>query len=213
MTDTNGNILGISLRASRLPSLRALLDSVAGRSVDNRGSRLSRDEAVEGPVRSVYLAHSFGQQARGLAIQAKIEAAGLEVINPFQRGEQALIDSYLAGASKGETLGTPTGELPPDICKLIVDMDIDKIDKADGVVAILQAPPSIGTIMEIFYASYIQHKPVWTLYEIDANGRGPDGRTHRHPWIKHLTTICTSEEDLVAQFANASRKGDDIGRG
>lgn len=146
---------------------------------------------------AVYLAHSFGQQTRALGIQAVIESMGIEVINPFQRGEQALIDKYLAGAVTGENLGTPKGELPPEICKMIVDMDIEKIDKANGVVAILQAPPSIGTIMEIFYAGYIRQIPVFTLYEIDSvTGKGPDGRTHRHPWIKHLTTICETTDTL-----------------
>lgn len=151
---------------------------------------------------TIYLAHSFGQQARALTIQGVIEGLGIEVINPFQRGEQQLIDQHLAGAPVGETLGTPKGELPPEICKMIVDMDIEKIDRADGVVAILQAPPSIGTIMEVFYAGYIRRIPVFTLYELDAAGKGPDGRTHRHPWIKHLTTICETTDVLYTSLAN-----------
>lgn len=129
----------------------------------------------------VYLAHSFDQQPRGLSVQACLEEVGIEVINPFQRGEQAMIDKALK----------EDGELSPRVCEMIVTMDLEKIDMADGVVAVLQFPPSIGTNMEIFYASYIKHKPVFTLYE------GADGRSHKHPWIKHLTIISETSDDLV----------------
>lgn len=157
--------------------------------------------ASEAPhLATLYLAHGWSgdTQKVGLAIQAKLEAQGIEIINPFQRGEQALYDEY---AAKG--LG-----YPPEVCEQIVNGDLDKIDQADGIVAV-PSKTSIGTFMEIFYASYLYDKPVWTLWLHGAVA----GTESRHPWLDHLTKLyigAGAEDDMlmdvVDYFTDLKRK-------
>jgi len=143
---------------------------------------------------TLYLAHGWGdRQKLGLEIQAELETKGIEIINPFQRGEQKLYDTY---AAKG--LG-----YPPEICEQIVNGDLDKIDKSEGIIAI-PGERSIGTYMEIFYASYLYEKPVWTIW---LNGAVAQAE-NRHPWLDHFTKLyigAESKDQVIADIVDYFR--------
>jgi hypothetical protein len=151
-------------------------------------------------IGTLYMAHGWGPptQPYGLTVQAKLEAKGVEIINPFQREEQGLYDMYAAK-------GLP---YPPDVCEQIVNGDLDKIDQSDGIIAI-PGEKSIGTFMEIFYASYLYEKPVWTLW---LHGKRADGEGDRHPWLDHLTKLYVGGDkeqavidDILLYFSNLVR--------
>lgn len=132
-------------------------------------------------IRSVYLAHPFAQKVEGKRIQTELEALGLEVINPFERGEQAIYEAKLGHDGDG---------LNAQDCADIVRMDLEKIDQTDGVVALLIDNASIGTIMEIFYAGHVVKHPILSL--------APTPRYSEHPWIRFYTTVYKTEDALYA---------------
>jgi nucleoside 2-deoxyribosyltransferase len=136
-------------------------------------------------IRSVYLAHPFAKKDEGVRIQRELEALGLEVVNPFERGEQAIYDVKLAPGGGG---------LNEQDCADIVYMDLEKIDQTDGVVALLIDSASVGTIMEIFYAGHVVKHPVFSL--------APTPRYAEHPWIRFYTTVYSSEESLYTALAS-----------
>jgi hypothetical protein len=121
-------------------------------------------------VISVYLAHPYSKKAEGKRVQAEIEKLGILVVNPFDRGEQAIYDKKLAPGGGG---------LDYNDCAAIVNMDLWKIDETRGVVALLLDPSSIGTIMEIFYASHVKHRSVFSY--------APTERFAAHPWIRYYS--------------------------
>ena len=129
-------------------------------------------------VKSVYLAHPHAQQEAGLVYQTILEKAGLRVVNPFQRPEQAEFEASFAGAG----LSDPQ-------CQRIVDMDLRKIEDTDGIVALLIDHDMVGTMMEVFYASRILHRPVLSVIGLR--------RYRTHPWIKNLTTMVPEGASLT----------------
>jgi nucleoside 2-deoxyribosyltransferase len=60
----------------------------------------------------------------------------------------------------------------------IVNFDIADINEADALL-VYYTKPSVGTSMEIFYASSVLHKPVFL---VNASGR------NLSPWLLHHTT-------------------------
>jgi nucleoside 2-deoxyribosyltransferase len=74
----------------------------------------------------------------------------------------------------------------------IVEDDLDKIRKSDGILAIAETT-RIGTPMEIFFGSRILRIPVYIVTR----------RYARHPWItRHATVILGS----MAQFERFAEK-------
>ena len=146
---------------------------------------------------SLYLAHGHYEPIRilGRVLQAKLEKVGIEVLNPFAGREQELYDRYAAK-------GLP---YPKEICEEIVNRDLDQIDNSDGVVSI-PSRSSIGTFMEIFYASYLYEKPVWCLW-IHQEEKGAE---NRHPWLEHFTNLyigADKEDQVVQDIVTYFRKG------
>lgn len=127
----------------------------------------------------LYLAHKFEKQAEALEVQKELEALGFTVLNPFQREEQAKYD---------HTIAKEGGQFDDQTCADIVNADLDLIDEADGVAAIL-SPNAIGTVMEIFYTGHVVQKPVvtWVTYELK----------YRHPWIAHYSVDVYNRADFV----------------
>jgi hypothetical protein len=140
-------------------------------------------------IRSVYLAHPFAQKAEGKRIQTQLEALGLEVVNPFERGEQAIYEVKLAPGGGG---------LNSQDCEDIVRMDLEKIDQTDAVVALLIDSGSVGTFMEIFYAGHVVKHPVLSL--------APTPRYAEHPWIRFYTTVYQTEAALYSALGQLVQK-------
>lgn len=156
-----------------------VLGEMAGSADDHCGVGVPDTENLEGYPIKVYLAHPYSKKAEVEVIyQPKLEEIGLEVINPFHRGEQKVYDKVLKDG---------TG-LTDEMCADIVKMDLEKIDNSDGVVAMLIDDNMIGTIMEVFYTSYMKGKPVFSF--------APREREKKHPWIRNLTIVCPDETAL-----------------
>lgn len=126
-----------------------------------------------------YLAHPFAKKVLvEQFFQPQIEDFGVRVLNPFQRPEQEGYEAAIAAAG-----------LTDAMCADIVRMDLEKIDKAGAIIALLIDDNMIGTIMEIFYAAQRGY-PVFAYT--------PRDRERKHPWIRNLTTVCPTMGDLEA---------------
>lgn len=130
----------------------------------------------------IYLAHPHSKKDEGVRIQQEIEHLGIEVINPFERGEQEIYERKLGPDGTG---------LTDQDCSDIVNMDLDKIDRADMVVALLLDPEkTLGTYMEIFYTGHCTTKPVLVYTPIH--------RLAVHPWVRYYSNIVEDEAKLMA---------------
>lgn len=128
----------------------------------------------------LYLAHPYTQRIEGKRIQTEIEKLGVEMINPFERGEQAIYDAKIGPGSNGQGLSN-------DDCENIVTSDLDKIDQSDGVVALLIDPPNmIGTWMEVFYTGKCTNKFIYAYTPIP--------RIATHPWIRYFCSNLSATE-------------------
>jgi nucleoside 2-deoxyribosyltransferase len=130
---------------------------------------------------SIYLAHPHSDRERGLILQAKLEALGFEVINPFISVEQKIWDAVLAS----------DGKFTAEHVRGIVEGDLRKIEESDAMVAMVTGKASAGTHMEVFYGSRILHRPVFSLYESIYEGHSI------HPWYRYLTKPSLTEESLL----------------
>lgn len=131
----------------------------------------------------LYLAHKFEKQAEALEIQKELEDLGFTILNPFQREEQARYDRAIAEG----------GHFDDQTCADIVHADLNLIDEADAVAAIL-SPNAIGTVMEIFYTGHVAEKPVvtWITYKLN----------YRHPWIAHYSIETYNRTEFVNAIKN-----------
>lgn len=127
----------------------------------------------------IYLAHPFDEREAGKELQKYLEKHGFEVTNPFEREEQQIYNRVIESKKNFTKLQ----------CKEIVEGDLDKIRDADIVVAMITNTSSIGTPMEIFFASYILCKPVVCLYTKEG--------TYIHPWIAYLTIPVTGKMEVL----------------
>lgn len=137
--------------------------------------------------KSVYLAHPYSDQALGLEIQAKIEALGIRVVNPFQREEQETYTKVIVSGS----------EFSKEQCDSIVQTDLTKIEQTDGVVCLFTEKLSVGTSMETFYSSRILLHPTFSLYVLQQRHSKERGFGFVHPWIKSLTQVHLSMDTLI----------------
>ena len=134
----------------------------------------------------IYLAHPYAARELGKKIQAQLEALHYEVVNPFDREEQEI---YAAAIAENRPFS-------PDECESIVLGDLNQVESCEEVVSLWTGDYSIGTAMEVFFAASIGI-PVSSLYLLTNYGNGVI-----HPWVSYLTTVFTSESDLIRDFAN-----------
>jgi len=130
-------------------------------------------------MKTLYLAHNF--ESRKVIRKWELRMEGrynINLDNPFyDNPERALdmkvIDSFKDGCvEQTDYMGTRSD-------KSIVEDDLDKIRKSDGVVAMAETI-RIGTPMEIFFGSRILRLPVFIITK----------RYAHHPWITlHATRI------------------------
>lgn len=127
--------------------------------------------------RKFYIAHSIIEREYVKGVCLKLQMIGIETFNPF----------YLSDGScrpdRPEIKRIDTGNLDPYFIKNrskaneIVEADLGLISQSDGIIAFLKSP-SIGTSMEIFFNSYILHKPTFVITE----------KSFKHAWIMALAT-------------------------
>ena len=118
---------------------------------------------------STYLAHpaSFIEEAKTL--QARLEALGINVINPFERQKD---DPH-------EWWATPHS---PQDAKRVVERDLKWIRKSDALFAFIPEPQGFGTMMELFYAAKLLEKPVF-IYTTK--------KYRFHPWLMYYGQVFT----------------------
>lgn len=127
-------------------------------------------------MKTLYLAHNFEIRKKIRKWELRIESKyNLNLDNPFydtdQRTDMLELDQMKDGSKEQREYfkNRDTEEL--------VDRDLEKIRKSDGLVAMANVT-RIGTPMEIFFAARILHIPVFIITQ----------KYIYHPWIKKYAT-------------------------
>ena len=128
---------------------------------------------------TIYFAHPWIKRKQTELLIDKMKKIGYEVFEPFSY-EIVLTRKWFSG----------NGSF--NICKEIVNKDINLIKKSDIVVASVPTYKTIGTIAEIFYAGYIKKKPVYILSNLGYYKK-------KHPWL-YYAKIFNKEEDLLKEL-------------
>lgn len=125
-------------------------------------------------LRTLYLANPFASRKKTAKWEKEFEKKFIiNLINPFDN------NPYELEIIKSQTR-TKIKDYSTAISSKVVTNDIKMIKDTDGIVAVIDGAPSIGTIMEICYA-FNMKKPVYTIATITW--------ARRHPWIKHHSTM------------------------
>lgn len=123
-------------------------------------------------MKTFYLAHNFESRKIIRKWELKMEGKyNINLDNPFyDNPERALdmkvIDSFKDGSKEQKEFMSTRSAFD------IVEDDLDKIRKSDGIVALAETT-RIGTPMEIFFAGRILRIPVFVVTK----------RYAEHPWI------------------------------
>jgi len=130
---------------------------------------------------SFYVAHNVNDRhyVRDIVCPA-LHKAKFGTLNPFytQQGRpmklgQEDVEAYDRG------IGSPYDITDLKMASKIVMTDLGKIDKSDGIIALIKKA-SFGCGMEIFYCAFVLGKPVYIVCRSKYKG---------HPWLTHLTNI------------------------
>src|SRR6266566_4730220 len=138
---------------------------------------------------TAYLAHPFSTMTWGFEFAPKLNAIGIEVIDPFNRPGQAELNKVEEKNrnAKGQVVGTV--EFTKQQNKEIVLIDMVKVRQADILIAVVNGDDSKGTHMEFMGATFFLHMPAFVLYT-------QQGRIH--PWYAHLARgVARTEEELL----------------
>jgi nucleoside 2-deoxyribosyltransferase len=148
-------------------------------------------------MRTLYMAHPFGDRIRLRAVEHNIERrTGLRLINPFYDVEGRMDVRKFDRMSKGRDFcdrevrkqWVSRWGLTPNHPAEVVERDLAAIRQCDGLIAFFPDKISLGTPMEFFYAAYGRNMPTFAIVE-DVAKRG-------HPWIEYLAaaTFKTADE-------------------
>ena len=142
-------------------------------------------------VPTYYLAHNFYTREKIRRWELRLEGRyNIDLDNPFYDNPERAEEMYVLDTFKDESRDQKA-YLSTRVAIDIVEDDLEKIRKSDGLVAIAN-DTRIGTPMEIFYASRILRIPVYVITRKHAT----------HPWIiVHATMIfsCRKEfEDYIS---------------
>jgi len=142
-----------------------------------------------------YLAHPFDSRREMREWELGFEKrTGIQIINPFYdevREEIIVADNEYIDMSREER-----EKLVLSKYKEIVEKDLEKVRRSDGIIAIINDKKSIGTLQEMVYA-FLAKKPVYVMAFNSAN----------HPWVKyHATEIFTDLNHLEEYLKNANRR-------
>ena len=131
-------------------------------------------------MKTLYLAHNFNIRKQIRKWELKIEGKyNINLDNPFydhDRNDIAALDKLEDNSPEQAKYFKERNTLT--MVDSIVEGDLELIRKSDGLVTRIKNP-SIGTSMEIFFASRILRIPVYIITVKHAN----------HPWIKKHATM------------------------
>ena len=140
-------------------------------------------------MRTLYLAHNFNTRKQIRKWELKMEGKyNINLDNPFydnpnRAKEMEVLDSMKDGNRKQRDY------LSKRSAESIVEDDLNKIRKSDGLLAIANNT-RIGTPMEIFFAGRILRIPVYIVSKKYA----------KHPWIVQHATMTFSSTVLFEKF-------------
>lgn len=135
---------------------------------------------------TLYLAHNFLTRKKIRKWELKIEGKyNIDLDNPFydnpdRAEEMNVLDQIKDGSKEQQTY------LATRSSKNIVEDDLEKIRKSDGIMAMLN-DVRIGSPMEVFFAARVLRIPVYIITR----------RYEKHPWvIQHATKVFSSRSEL-----------------
>lgn len=136
----------------------------------------------------LYLAHPFNMRHEIREWELDFERhTGITLDNPFYDNHRGDIRKFDEGLAEPRTIKTKEDGL------YIVNKDLREIERDDGILAfIFKGQESMGSPMELFYASRILHRPSYVV----TNCSG-------HPWVKGLATeLFKSKEEFEKYVLN-----------
>jgi len=132
-------------------------------------------------MKTLYLAHNFNIRKQMRKWELKIEGKfNINLDNPFydhDRNDIKALDKLEDDSPEQVKYFKERNTLT--MVDSIVEGDLELIRKSDGLVTKIKSP-SIGTSMEIFFASRILRIPVYII---------TNSRIANHPWIKKHATM------------------------
>lgn len=140
-------------------------------------------------MKTLYLAHNFELRKTIRKWELRLEGKyDLNLDNPFYDNinrykDMKVLDNYKDGGYE-QKMYLKTRDF-----NSIVEDDLEKIRKSDGIVA-LANQTRIGTPMEIFFAARVLHIPVYVITK----------RYAFHPWIKKFATRVFSNRAEFERF-------------
>ena len=128
-------------------------------------------------MKKYYLAHNFLTRKLRRKWELRIEAKyNIELDNPFYDNPHRLFEMKVLDSMKDNSPEQNKYLSERNECSIVND-DLEKIRKSDGIIA-LANDVRVGTLMEVFYASYVLRLPVYILTR----------KYYNHPWIKKFAT-------------------------
>ena len=141
-------------------------------------------------MKTLYLAHNFESRKEVRKWELRMEGKyNIKLDNPFydnpeRAKDMQSIDSFKDGSKEQKAYMATRSSAS------IVEDDLDKIRKSDGILAFAEVT-RIGTPMEIFFAGRILRLPVYVITK----------RYAKHPWIKqHATAIFKSRKQFEEEI-------------
>lgn len=127
---------------------------------------------------TTYLAHPAEFEKEGKLFQKKLEALGINVINPFveERKEFKVSPDW-------KPMDWWSKPHSPQEAEHLVERDLEWIRKSDSLIAFVPEPRGFGTMMEIFYAAKLLEKPVF-IYT--------SKKFRFHPWLMYFGMVFTN---------------------
>lgn len=128
-------------------------------------------------MKTFYLAHNFYTRKQRHKWQLQIESKyNIKLDCPFYNNASRNMDMKIIDSMKDKSLEQEKF-LNSRSADMIISNDLEKIRKSDGVIAFAENV-RVGTIMEIFFASYVLRLPVYIYTK----------KFYEHPWIKKFAS-------------------------
>ena len=137
-------------------------------------------------MKTLYLAHNFLTRKKIRKWEVKIEGKyNIKLDNPFydnpDRADEMLKLDLMRDGTREQRNYLSTRSAHD-----IVEDDLEKIRKSDGIIALMN-DVRVGTPMEVFFAARVLRIPVYIVTRRHAS----------HPWVmQHATRIFSSRSEL-----------------
>lgn len=148
-------------------------------------------------MKKLYMAHPYTKRHELRKLELELEKKlKVKLINPFYDVERIDSDVISESDERGEVSVEDWNRQVEErqkraaqvanVTKELVEGDLHSIRTSDGMVAfVYKDTATIGTGMEIFFASYVLRLPVIIFTDFP-----------EHPWLKYHGHVVTTMEDL-----------------